>query len=153
MGPGSNYPAVWPSPAGLQALMDMSTKQAARLSGSPLLCFQETKKDHNQGIAHNCVCWALLIPSGILQGSWPFCVPHFFDYREQPSCSLHDLAWVPKGRFKQLLMREGRGCETQEKQTIKRSLGVRFWFLIKAYTQPYLWAILQSLKPPPSGRN
>ena len=58
-----------------------------------------------------------------LPGTKAFCVPHPFDYRKQPSFSLHDLPWVPTGRFKQLLMREGMGCETREKQTVKRSLG------------------------------
>ena len=51
-----------------------------------------------------------------LPGTKAFCVPHPFDYRKQPSFSLHDLPWVPIGRFKQLLVREGRGCETREKQ-------------------------------------
>ena len=27
--------------------------------------------------------------------------------------SIHDLPWVPKGRFEQLLMREGRGCRVK----------------------------------------
>ena len=58
-----------------------------------------------------------------LPGTKAFCVPHPFDYRKQPSFSLHDLPWVPTGRFKQLLMREGMGCEIREKQTVKRSLG------------------------------
>ena len=55
-------------------------------------------------------------PVGLL-GTKTFCVPHFFDYRKQPSFSLHDLPWVPIGRFKQLLIREGRGRETREKQS------------------------------------
>ena len=40
--------------------------------------------------------------------STTFYVPHFFDYRKQPSFSLYDLPWVPVGRFMQLLIREGR---------------------------------------------
>ena len=44
-----------------------------------------------------------------IMGTRPFCVPHFFDYRKQPSFSLHDLPWSPMGRFKQLLNKEGRG--------------------------------------------
>ena len=55
-------------------------------------------------------------PVGLL-GTRPFCVPHFFDYRKQHSFILHDLSWVPMGRFKQLLVREGRRCETREKQS------------------------------------
>ena len=52
-----------------------------------------------------------------LPGTMAFCVPHPFDFRKQPSFSLRDLPWVPTGRFKQLLMRKGRGCETREKQS------------------------------------
>ena len=47
--------------------------------------------------------------------------PHFFDYRKQASFSLHDLPWLPRGRFKQLLIREGRGCKAREKPTVKRN--------------------------------
>ena len=46
-----------------------------------------------------------------------FSVPRFFDYRKQPSFSLHDLSWVPMDRLKQLLIREGRECETRKKQS------------------------------------
>ena len=46
-----------------------------------------------------------------------FLVSHFFDYSKQPSFILHDLPWVARDRFKQLLMREGQGCETREKQS------------------------------------
>ena len=53
------------------------------------------------------------------------CDPHFFDYRESSSFSLHDLSWVPMGILKQLLIREGRGKETREKPTVKSSLGAR----------------------------
>ena len=52
-----------------------------------------------------------------LLGTRPVCVPRFFDYRKWPSLSLHDLPWVPTGRFKQLLNKEGRGYETREKQS------------------------------------
>ena len=69
----------------------------------------------------------------------------FFYYRKQASFSFHDLPWVPMGRFKQLLIREGIGGETREKQTAKSSLGAGSCFPIKWYTQ-YLWAILQILK-------
>ena len=27
--------------------------------------------------------------------------------------SLHDLPWVPKGRFKELLIQEGKGCKNK----------------------------------------
>ena len=52
-----------------------------------------------------------------LWGTKTFCVPHFFDFRRQPSFSPHALCWVPMGRFKHLLIREGRGFETREKQS------------------------------------
>ena len=61
-------------------------------------------------------------PVGLL-GTRFFCVPHFFDYRKQPSFSLHDLPWVPTGRFKQLLIREGEderpGRNNQEQPWVK----------------------------------
>ena len=46
-------------------------------------------------------------PVGVL-GTKSFCVPHFSDYRKPPSFSLHYLPWVPVGRLKQLLIKEGR---------------------------------------------
>ena len=49
-----------------------------------------------------------------LLGTNAFCAPHFFDYRKQPSFSLHDFTCVTTSRFKQLLIRERRSCETQE---------------------------------------
>ena len=61
----------------------------------------------------------IIIPCRALWGSWhrAFLCPSFIDYRKQPSFSLHDLPGVPNGRFKQLLIREGRRCETREKQS------------------------------------
>ena len=64
--------------------------------------------------------------------------PCFFDYRKQPSVSLHDLPWAPMGRFKPLLIREGREWETKEKQTVTSSLGAKSYFPIKGYTQKNL---------------
>ena len=57
-------------------------------------------------------------PVGLL-GIKPSCVPHFSDYRKQPSFSLHDLPWVSTGVFKQLRIREGKGCKTRVKQSRK----------------------------------
>ena len=34
--------------------------------------------------------------------------------------SLHDLPWVPKGWFKQMLIREGRGCRNQKRAVQKQ---------------------------------
>ena len=48
-----------------------------------------------------------------LLGTNAFCVPHFFDSLKQPSFSLHDFTWVTTSRFKQLIIRERRSCETQ----------------------------------------
>ena len=89
-------------------------------------------------------------PRGLL-GTKPFFVPHFFDYRKQPSFSLHGLPWVPMCRFKQLLIREGKDerqgeANSQEKQWC--SPGARSWLPIKVYTEQYLWVVLQILKPP-----
>jgi len=53
-------------------------------------------------------------PVGFL-GTRPFCIPHFFNYGKQALFSLHDLPRFPRGRFKKLLIREERGCETRDK--------------------------------------
>ena len=68
-----------------------------------------------------CIYGTMQGPVGLL-GTRSFCSPHFFDYRKQPSFDLHDLPWVPMGRLKRLWIREGRGCETREKQW-KAALG------------------------------
>ena len=64
-------------------------------------------------------------PCRALRGSWAqgLCGPHFCDDRKQPSFSLQDLPWVPVGRFKQLLIREGRGCKAREKQSKEQPWG------------------------------
>ena len=69
-----------------------------------------------------CEWQKMVIPSRTLWGSWaqkPFCVPHFLITGNRLFFSLHDALWIPTGRFKQLLIREGRGCGTREKQTVK----------------------------------
>ena len=60
-----------------------------------------------------------VIPCGALGGApgHKILCPYFFDSRKQPSFNLHDLSWVPMGRFDLLLIREGRGCEIREKQS------------------------------------
>ena len=60
-----------------------------------------------------------------LLGIKPFCVPHFSDYRKQPSFSLHDLPWVSTGIFQQLLIRERKWCKTREKHS--RKTIVQLW--------------------------
>ena len=81
-------------------------------------------------------------------GHRSFCVPHFFDYRKQPSFCL---LWVPMGRFKQLLIREGRGCETRGNSQEHP------WDKVLVPHQQIDTTIsldiLQILKPPPGGRN
>ena len=52
-----------------------------------------------------------------LLGTRSFCVFHFFHYKKQPSFSLHDLPWDPRGRFKWWLIKKGKGCEIMEKQS------------------------------------
>ena len=67
----------------------------------------------------------LLILSRTLWGSWaqkPFCTSLFLDYRKKTSFSLYNLPWVPMGRLKQLLIREGTGCEDKG-GTVKRNNG------------------------------
>ena len=61
-------------------------------------------------------------PVGVL-GTKSFCVPHFSDYRKPPSFSLHYLPWVPVGRLKQLLIKEGRGYEIRGKQSQEQPWG------------------------------
>ena len=72
-------------------------------------------------------------------GSWgapghkAFLCPLFFHYRKWTSFNLHDLPWVPVGRFKYLLIRKGMGCwdrggrNCQETHQEMCSLGTRSW--------------------------
>ena len=60
-------------------------------------------------------------PVGLL-GTKPFCVHYFFGYRKQLSLSLQDLTGFQWTDFKQLQIREGRVCETSEKQ-LRAALG------------------------------
>ena len=71
-------------------------------------------------------------PVRALSGSWAQGLPVFLVSLIIGNC-FHSasILWVPVGRFKQLIVREGRGCETKEKQTIKSSLGVTSGFIIK----------------------
>ena len=58
-------------------------------------------------------------PAGLLDTKVFLCLL-FLVCRKQASFSLHDLSWVPKGRFKQLLIREGRGCGDKAGQVKKQ---------------------------------
>ena len=46
---------------------------------------------------------------------------------KEPSFSFHALSWVPRGRLKQLFIREGRGYRDQA-ETVKSSLEARSYF-------------------------
>ena len=87
-----------------------------------------------------------------LLGAKTFCVPHFFDYRKQPSFSLHDLPWVPMDRFKQLLIMEGKGCKTRETQ-LRASIGQGPVSLATDIHNNILELFLQILKTFPGGRS
>ena len=55
----------------------------------------------------------LVILSRTMQGFWaqkPFCVPHFLITGNRLHLTSMIFPWVPIDRFKQLLIREGRGC-------------------------------------------
>ena len=69
----------------------------------------------------------VLKPSRTLWGSWAQGAFLF---------SLHDLPCAPKGRFKQLLIREGRGCRDKAGAVKKQqcSLGTESWFCLNGYT-------------------
>ena len=56
-----------------------------------------------------------------LLGTKSFLCPPFLDYRKSISFSLKDLPLVPKGRFRQLLIREERGYETRQEQSRNNS--------------------------------
>ena len=75
--------------------------------------------------ALNCLLqhW-LWIPSRALGASRPFCVPPFLWWQKIGFLQPPRLPWVLKGRFKQLLIREGRGYETREKQSVRRNSNV-----------------------------
>lgn len=66
--------------------------------------------------------------------------------------SLHDLPWAPKGRFQQLLVREGRQWRGKggaaKKQ--RRRFGAGPWFCLKGHTEQCL-SSLQN-KPPVNRR-
>ena len=82
-----------------------------------------------------------------------FRVPHFFDYRKYPSFSFHDLSWVPRGKFKQLLIREGRGHLINQEdrgEIVKRNNSAASGQGVLAphqSTHQYLRAALQIPKP------
>ena len=95
-------------------------------------------------------------------GHKAFLCPLFFHYKKWTSFNLHNLPWVPVGRFKHLLIRKGMGCwdrggrNYQETHQEVCSLGTRSWsytYTPQGYTWQYLWAVLQLLKSPLSERS
>ena len=62
---------------------------------------------------------------------------------------------VPTGRVKQLLIREGRGCKTWEKNSLGKQwccLGAKSWFPIKGLTRQSL-SCFADRETPPGGRS
>ena len=55
-------------------------------------------------------------PLGLL-GTKAFLWPPLFIFRKWASFCLHDLPWVPRGTFRQLLIRKGGDAETKEEQS------------------------------------
>ena len=78
-------------------------------------------------------------PVGLLGTNAFLCSP-FLVLRKSASFSLHGLPWVTRDRFRQLLIREERGCKDnggRVKQQ-KDSLGAESWFRLKGYTYIYI---------------
>ena len=61
-------------------------------------------------------------PAGVL-GTKPFCVPHFFDSRKQPSFIPQHPSGVPMGRFKHLLAKKGGDVRPGRNQQWRAALG------------------------------
>ena len=71
-------------------------------------------------------------PVGLL-GAKAFPCPPFLAFRKWTSFSLQGLPWVPRGRFRQFLIREWRGCK-DKRGTVKQqqySFGAGFWFPLR----------------------
>jgi len=66
-----------------------------------------------------------------LLGTKAFLCPPLLVFRIWASFSLHDLPCAPRGRFRQMLIREGRGCKDKGGGVKKQcySLGAGSWFL------------------------
>ena len=86
---------------------------------------------------------------GTSQVQKPFLVPCFLFVGKR--LSLLDFPWVPKGRFKHLLIREGRECRKEEQSrnnsaAIKQGPGSSW----RDIHNNYLWVLLlQALRSPP----
>ena len=67
---------------------------------------------------------------------------------------LRHLLWIPKGRFKQLLIREGRGCKDKGGAVKKQkfSLGARVLVPPQGISKMLSLNSCTKLKPPPNGR-
>ena len=80
----------------------------------------------------------------------------FLEYRTQASFSLLELPWVPRSRFKYMLIKEGRGWG-EKGGIVKRSnspaLGSILENSLKGYMEQYFWAVSQTPKPSPGGRS
>ena len=71
------------------------------------------------------------------------------------SLSLHDIPGVPKGRFKQLLVREWRQCRDQGEAVKRQScrLGALSWFLLKEYICNNIFEPFCRIKTPNKWKN
>ena len=77
----------------------------------------------NRGITEKCLSSSTPNPVSLETEQKSFC-SLFLD------SSPHDLPWVPKGRFKELLIQEGKGCKKMGGAARKKycRLGVWSWF-------------------------
>ena len=72
--------------------------------------------------------------------------PLFLNHRKYASFRLQDLRWVPQGRFKQLLMREGGNAKTREEQPRNKSAALRQVQVPLKDTHHSIFECLQILK-------
>ena len=92
-----------------------------------------------------------------LWGFWtqkPFCVPCLLFAGNRFYSASKTSPEFQTGRFKQMLIREGRGCRDKGGAVKKQcSLGAGSLSPLRGYTEQNLWAVLQIFKPPPSRRS
>ena len=78
------------------------------------ICYGSTKRRRSSDIKQSPV---------ELLGTKTFCYPHYFNYRKQPSFSLHDFPLVSISRFKELLIREGKELKIRRNKKSRAALG------------------------------
>ena len=97
------------------------------------------------------ICWYRAGPCRASRQK-PFCVPRFSDYRKQPSFSLHDLPWVPVGRFRQCLLEKGAMWDQGERNTQEQPWGKLLFPHQRIHTAVSLRCFADT-EPPSSGRS